>query len=103
MVYEYAKLEKAGSSTQTEAESVEQIENILAQHADRLRACLQQASGDSSGPEEGSDAWLLLNALTSEAAPDGTNSTTALIIRLEQSGRALAEQGGKLEARLQEH
>jgi two-component sensor histidine kinase/putative methionine-R-sulfoxide reductase with GAF domain len=101
VVYEYVKLEKAGSSTQTEAETVEQIENILAQHADRLRACLQQALGDSSGPEEGSDAWLLLNALTSEAAPDGTNSTTALITRLEQSGHALAEQGGKLEARLQ--
>ena len=101
MVYEYAKLEKAGSGTQTEAQPVEQLENVLARYADRLRACLQQASGDSSGPEEGSDAWLLLNALTSAAAPDGTNSTTALVTRLEQSGRALAEQGGKLEARLQ--
>ena len=97
MVYEYVKLEKAGGSTNIESflGVAEQIENVLAEHATRLRLCLQQISGDGSGPEEGSDAWLLLNALTSEAA------LPSLVTRFEQSGRALAEQGGKLEARLQ--
>jgi len=73
---------------------VEQIEKILAQHIARLRASLQNASGEISGPEEGSDAWLLLNAFISNDRP-------ALIDRFEQSGRALAEQGGKIEARIQ--
>src|SRR2546421_3007319 len=40
-----------------------QVERILAEHTARLRVCLQHASGDSEGPEEGSDAWLLLHAL----------------------------------------
>ncbi len=73
---------------------VEQVEKILAQHIARLRASLQQASGELSGPEEGSDAWLLLNAFISNDRP-------ALVARFEQSGRALAEQGGKLEVRIQ--
>ena len=73
---------------------VEQVEKILAQHIVMLRASLQQASGEPSGPEEGSDAWLLLNAFISNDRP-------ALIARFEQSGRALAEQGGKLEVRIQ--
>ncbi len=73
---------------------VEQVEKILAQHIVMLRAALQHASGDLSGPEKGSDAWLLLNAFISNDRP-------ALIARFEQSGRALAEQGGKLEARIQ--
>ncbi len=73
---------------------VEQVEKILAQHIARLRASLQHASGEFSGPEEGSDAWLLLNAFISNDRP-------ALIDRFEQSGRALAEQGGKIEARIQ--
>jgi len=73
---------------------VEQVEKILAQHIPRLQASLQHASGEISGPEEGSDAWLLLNAFISNDRP-------ALIDRFEQSGRALAEQGGKLEARIQ--
>ena len=72
----------------------EQVEKILAQHVARLRISLQRASGTLSGPEEGSDAWLLLNAFISNDRP-------ALIARFEQSGRALAEQGGKLEARVQ--
>ncbi len=63
------------------------------QHAARLRVRLQQVSGDSEGPEEGSDAWLLLHALIGD-----DKSYTA---RLEQSGRWLAEQGGKLDVRLQ--
>ena len=73
---------------------VEQVEKTLAQHIPRLRASLQHVSGDISGPEEGSDAWLLLNAFISNDRP-------VLIDRFEQSGRALAEQGGKLEARIQ--
>jgi two-component system, sensor histidine kinase PdtaS len=70
-----------------------QVEKILAQHITRLRVSLQHASGALSGPEEGSDAWLLLNAFIS-------NDRSALIARFEQSGRALAEQGGKLEVRV---
>ncbi len=70
-----------------------QVEKILAQHITRLRISLQHASGALSGPEEGSDAWLLLNAFIS-------NDRSALIARFEQSGRALAEQGGKLEVRV---
>ena len=73
---------------------VEQVEKILAQHIARFQASLQHASGEISGPEEGSDAWLLLNAFISNDRP-------ALIDRFEQSGRALAEQGGKIEARIQ--
>jgi two-component system, sensor histidine kinase PdtaS len=77
-----------------ESSDVEQVEKILAQHIARLQASLQQASGQISGPEEGSDAWLLLNAFISNDRP-------ALIDRFEQSGRALAEQGGKIEVRIQ--
>ncbi len=73
--------------------NVEQVEKILAQHIVRLQVSLQQASGELSGPEEGSDAWLLLNAFISNDRP-------AFIARFEQSGRALAEQGGKIEARI---
>ena len=72
-----------------------QVEIILAQNAARLRVALQHATGARSGPEEGSDAWLLLNALIS------SDDRPALIARFEQSGRALAEQGGKLETRIQ--
>ena len=77
-----------------DSSDVEQVEKILAQHIARLQASLQDASGEISGPEEGSDAWLLLNAFISNDRP-------ALIDRFEQSGRALAEQGGKIEARIQ--
>ncbi len=72
------------------------IEQILAQHIARLKVCLQQVAGHSSGPEEGSDAWLLLDALIGK---DNYGNQT-LIARFEQSGRWLAEQGGKLDARL---
>lgn len=67
------------------------IEQVLAQYSTRLQASLQQVLGDSSGPEEGSDAWLLMNALLHEGN---------LIERFEESGRWLAEQGGKLDTRL---
>jgi two-component system, sensor histidine kinase PdtaS len=73
------------------------IEQILLQHKTRLIVCLQQVSGDSNGPEQGSDAWLLLNALTGE----DKQSDQTLQTRFEESGRWLATQGGKLDARLQ--
>lgn len=70
------------------------VEQLLAQNATRLRICLQHVSGDSYGPEEGSDAWLLLHALIGDDNP-------ALLDRFEQSGRWLATQGGKLDTRIQ--
>jgi GAF domain-containing protein/anti-sigma regulatory factor (Ser/Thr protein kinase) len=73
------------------------IKQIVLQHKARLIVCLQQASGDSNGPEEGSDAWLLLNALTGE----DKQSDQTLQTRFEESGRWLATQGGKLDVRLQ--
>ncbi len=72
------------------------VEQVLVQHAAHLRAVLQQISGDSSGPPEGSDAWLLLNALNDRDHYDEQELST----HFEQSGRWLAEQDGKLEARL---
>src|SRR5438094_10097250 len=74
-----------------------EVERILAQHSARLRVCLQRISNDSDGPEEGSDAWLLLHALIGH---DHLDNPT-LLARFEQSGRWLAEQGGKLDVRLQ--
>lgn len=71
-----------------------EVDQILAQHIARLRVCLQHASGDSEGPEEGSDAWLLLEALIG-------NDDLTLFARFEQSGHWLATQGGKLDVRLQ--
>lgn len=77
-------------------DSGDDVEQIL--HADigRLQASLQRISGDSDGPEEGSDAWFLLNALIGNKDV----STQTLETRFEQSGRWLAEQGGKLDSRL---
>ncbi len=72
------------------------VEQTLAQHSVRLRICLQHVTGDGYGPEEGSDAWHLLHALT-----DNTTGGEKTILAFEQSGRWLAEQGGKLDARLQ--
>jgi two-component sensor histidine kinase/putative methionine-R-sulfoxide reductase with GAF domain len=62
----------------------------------RLQDCLQRVSGDNYGPEEGSDAWFLFNALVGR---DDANEQT-LDTRFEQSGRWLAEQGGRLDSRL---
>ncbi len=73
---------------------VERVEQILAQNLARLQASLQRASKTHSGPEEGSDAWLILNALID-------NGRSTLDARFEHSGRALAQHGGKLEARIQ--
>jgi two-component system, sensor histidine kinase PdtaS len=70
------------------------VEQLLAQNATRLLISLQHVSGDSYGPEEGSDAWLLLHALIGD-------DNLALLDRFEQSGRWLAMQGGKLDTRIQ--
>lgn len=91
-----------------------EVDAALEQHSAKLRVCLQHASGDSEGPEEGSDAWLLLNALIGNRYREvprmdvlqdtqhfTDNPLSTLLAPLEDSGRHLAEQGGKLEARLQ--
>ena len=70
------------------------VKNLLAPHFDWLRSQLRDWSGDGAAPEEGSDAYLLLEALRA-------SDTTLYIPRFEQSGQRLAEHGGKLEARLQ--
>lgn len=72
------------------------VEQMLSPHTARLRVCLQHASDTNYGPEEGSDASLLLNALVGTDVHDDS----LLATRLEQSGRWLAEQGGKLDTRL---
>ncbi|MBV9231766.1 MAG: GAF domain-containing protein [Chloroflexi bacterium] len=72
------------------------VERVLAQHITQLRVGLQHASGNSYGPEEGSDAWLLLNALIG----NDNHNTQTILTRFEQSGHWLAEQGGKLDARI---
>lgn len=76
-----------------ESSPAQQVEYILIQHEGRLRSALQYATQSDSGPEKGSDAWLLFNALI-------TNDRSELDASFEQSGRALAQQGGKLEARI---
>lgn len=60
----------------------------------RLDACLQRFSDDASSPEEGSDAWLFVQALISD-------DESEFIDRFELSGRGLAELGGKLDTRLE--
>ena len=89
MVYEYVKRDVADADA-----GQAEVMAVLSQHVSRLRASLQDALGARSGPEEGSDAWLLLNALISPERAE-------FIAQFEQSGHALAEQGGKLEMRLQ--
>ena len=61
-----------------------EVDRVLAQHIARLRVSLQNASGDIEGPEEGSDAWLLLEALIDDDDP-------TLFARFEQSGHWLAK------------
>lgn len=58
-----------------------------------LRQRLIEWAGDGREPEEGSDAWLLLRALCG-APPE------LYLPRFEASARHLAEQGGRLDARL---
>ena len=89
MVYEHVKRDFAEPG----APRAEVMAN-LAQQTSRLRVALQDALSVRSGPEEGSDAWLLLNAFVSDDHAE-------YLAQFEQSGRALAEQGGKLDTRLQ--
>src|SRR5205807_3174270 len=67
--------------------------------------CLQRTSGDNDGPEEGSDAWLLLHALIGNYDPAHISLKQEINAhfeaRFEQSGRWLAEQGATLDVRLQ--
>jgi len=70
------------------------ISNILAPHFDWLRSQLRDWSGDGEAPEEGSDAYLLLETLVAD-------DITLYLPRFELSGQRLAEHGGKLETRLQ--
>src|SRR5581483_10972144 len=48
------------------------------------------------GPEEGSDVWLFLNALIE----NDPQNQQALVANFEESGRTLAEQGGRLDVRI---
>ena len=75
-----------------------EVEQILSLHSTRLRACLQQVSDSRYGPEEGSDAWLLLNTLINDENQQRDMETFSK--QLELSGRWLAEHGGKLDARI---
>jgi two-component system, sensor histidine kinase PdtaS len=77
-------------------QSINNVEQVLSEHVARLRARLQHVTGVSEGPEEGSDAWLLLDALVGSNEYDREMLTT----RFEQSGHWLAQQGGKLDTRL---
>jgi two-component sensor histidine kinase/putative methionine-R-sulfoxide reductase with GAF domain len=70
------------------------MNSMLAPHFDWLRSQLRDWSGDGAAPEEGSDAYLLLEALIA-------SDVTPFLPRFEQSGQRLAEHGGKLETRLQ--
>jgi two-component sensor histidine kinase/putative methionine-R-sulfoxide reductase with GAF domain len=89
VVYEHVKRDFAEPG----ALRAEVVAN-LAQQISRLRVALQDALSVRSGPEEGSDAWLLLNAFVSADHAE-------YLAQFEQSGHALAEHGGKLDTRLQ--
>ncbi len=102
-----------------------EVEQVLVQHRAKLRDCLRHVSRDSEGPEEGSDAWLLLNALlhyeratnNAGASPQMlspsyepsslpglspfSSEQADLLARFEDSGRWLAAQGGRLDTRIQ--
>lgn len=58
-----------------------------------LRQRLSLRAGDGATIEEGSDAWLLVEALCCAPEED-------ILARFGASGRSLAEQGGRLEIRL---
>jgi GAF domain-containing protein len=76
-------------------QSVE-IEQMFAAHRAQLRSCLQQIVDESSRLEEGSEVWLLLNALV-----DGNeHNKEVLHANFAQLGYWLARQRGKLDAQL---
>ena len=66
----------------------EDTEHIEAEFANRLKVGVEQAVGNNS-ELEGSNTWLLLNALIS----CDNNDHQSLITHFEQSGCLLAEQG----------
>jgi len=78
------------------------VEQVLASSLARLQDSLRRASEDSEDsedsivPEEGSDAWLLLEALVDkdEAVEQ------RLSARFQEAGSSFARQGGKLDSRL---
>ncbi len=70
------------------------ISDKLGSHVDWLSSQLRDWSGDGAAPEEGSDAYLFVQAFV---APD----LAPYLPQYEVSGLRLAEHGGKLEARLQ--
>lgn len=70
------------------------ITKLLRRESQSLRQHLAEVAGVEGEPEDGSDANLLIESLA------GLPRDTAMQ-RFEDSGRALAMQGGRLEARLQ--
>lgn len=71
-----------------------EITKLLRHESQSLRQHLAEVAGVEGEPEDGSDANLLIESLA------GLPRDTAMQ-RFEDSGRALAMQGGRLEARLQ--
>ncbi|HEV2456959.1 MAG TPA: hypothetical protein VGS80_01235, partial [Ktedonobacterales bacterium] len=69
------------------------VATLLRKHENELRLRLCDVTGEGVEPEDGSDAALFLEAL--QAAP-----LESYLPRFESSARVLAEQGGRLEARL---
>ncbi|HKW20333.1 MAG TPA: hypothetical protein VJO13_03095, partial [Ktedonobacterales bacterium] len=66
------------------------IAELLRRHVQTLRQQLGNASGLEEEPDDGSDATLLIESLA------GLPSDVS-VQRFEESGRALAHQGGRLE------
>ncbi|HTI14951.1 MAG TPA: GAF domain-containing protein [Dictyobacter sp.] len=73
------------------------IGQVLHANIARLQIALQHASGEGYKMEEGSDTWYLLHALVSS----GEDVRRGLKECFERSGWQLAEQGGKLDGRLE--
>src|SRR5579884_1429229 len=71
-----------------------EVTAALRRHERELRQRLSAVAGDGGEVEEGSDAWLLVEALC--GAPEEES-----LGRFAESGRRLGEQGGRLEVRLQ--
>ncbi|MGE5334455.1 MAG: sensor histidine kinase [Nitrososphaerota archaeon] len=69
------------------------ITEVLRNHEQQLRRRLGELSGFEGSPEDGSDATLLIESLT--GLPRALCAQ-----RFEESGRALAMQGGRLEVRI---
>lgn len=70
------------------------IHTLLRRHEHDLRQRLGEAAGLDGSPQDGSDAMLLIEALMGMPESD-------YVQRFTDSGRELAEQGGRLEVRLE--